>query len=99
MSASDPVTCVFASTTHDHPINLWDATSGEVYNLPCVLVSNSNRRQCRFLKFSLYKFILNQPKSFDLRSFNLENALASHTKANHSAGQYMDLKRELLSSN
>ncbi|KAF5949143.1 hypothetical protein HYC85_015100 [Camellia sinensis] len=33
-------------------------------------------------------------------SFNLENALGSHTKAKHkhSAGQYMDLKRELLSS-
>ncbi|KAG5561492.1 hypothetical protein RHGRI_004515 [Rhododendron griersonianum] len=30
MSASDPVTCVFASTTRDHPIHLWDATSGEV---------------------------------------------------------------------
>ncbi|CAL5411294.1 unnamed protein product [Camellia sinensis] len=30
MFASDPVTCVFASTTRDHPINLWDDTSGEV---------------------------------------------------------------------
>ncbi|KAH7857946.1 hypothetical protein Vadar_018194 [Vaccinium darrowii] len=30
MSASDPVTCVFASTTRDHPIHLWDATSGEL---------------------------------------------------------------------
>ncbi|GKV41283.1 hypothetical protein SLEP1_g48836 [Rubroshorea leprosula] len=28
MSASDPVTCVFATTTRDHPIHLWDATSG-----------------------------------------------------------------------
>ncbi|XP_044462010.1 telomerase Cajal body protein 1 [Mangifera indica] len=28
MSASDPVRCVFASTTRDHPIHLWDATSG-----------------------------------------------------------------------
>uniref|UniRef100_A0A2P2KTV0 Uncharacterized protein n=1 Tax=Rhizophora mucronata TaxID=61149 RepID=A0A2P2KTV0_RHIMU len=28
MTASDPVTCVFASTTRDHPIHLWDATSG-----------------------------------------------------------------------
>ncbi|XWS18304.1 hypothetical protein CRYUN_Cryun32bG0032500 [Craigia yunnanensis] len=28
MSASDPVTCVFATTTRDHPIPLWDATSG-----------------------------------------------------------------------
>ncbi|XP_031276764.1 telomerase Cajal body protein 1 [Pistacia vera] len=28
MSASDPVSCVFASTTRDHPIHLWDATSG-----------------------------------------------------------------------
>ncbi|XVF40594.1 hypothetical protein PTKIN_Ptkin01aG0126400 [Pterospermum kingtungense] len=27
MSASDPVTCVFATTTRDHPIHLWDATS------------------------------------------------------------------------
>ncbi|KAK3011110.1 hypothetical protein RJ639_012669 [Escallonia herrerae] len=27
---SDPVTCVFASTTRDHPIHLWDATSGEL---------------------------------------------------------------------
>lgn len=28
MSASDPVTCVFATTTRDHPIHLWDASSG-----------------------------------------------------------------------
>ncbi|XP_068639454.1 uncharacterized protein [Aristolochia californica] len=30
MSASDPTTCVFASTTRDHPIHLWDAISGEL---------------------------------------------------------------------
>ncbi|CAK9327401.1 unnamed protein product [Citrullus colocynthis] len=30
MSASDLVTCVFASTTRDHPIHLWDAVSGEL---------------------------------------------------------------------
>ncbi|XAR66391.1 hypothetical protein NMG60_11012613 [Bertholletia excelsa] len=30
MSASDPVTSVFASTTRDHPIHLWDSTSGEL---------------------------------------------------------------------
>ncbi|KAA8519885.1 hypothetical protein F0562_014205 [Nyssa sinensis] len=30
MSASDPVTCVFASTTRDHPIHLWDAASGQL---------------------------------------------------------------------
>ncbi|KAK9133755.1 hypothetical protein Scep_013283 [Stephania cephalantha] len=30
MSASDPNTCVFASTTRDHPIHLWDATSGQL---------------------------------------------------------------------
>ncbi|KAM7264565.1 hypothetical protein ACFE04_002248 [Oxalis oulophora] len=30
MSASDPVTCVFATSTRDHPIHLWDATSGEL---------------------------------------------------------------------
>ncbi|KAK9156095.1 hypothetical protein Sjap_003575 [Stephania japonica] len=29
MSASDPNTCVFASTTRDHPIHLWDANSGQ----------------------------------------------------------------------
>ncbi|KAA8519874.1 hypothetical protein F0562_014036, partial [Nyssa sinensis] len=29
MSASDSVTCVFASTTRDHPIHLWDAASGQ----------------------------------------------------------------------
>ncbi|CAL0331421.1 unnamed protein product [Lupinus luteus] len=29
-SASDPVTNVFATTTRDHPIHLWDATSGEL---------------------------------------------------------------------
>ncbi|GAV77898.1 WD40 domain-containing protein [Cephalotus follicularis] len=28
MSASDPATCVFATTTRDHPIHLWDATTG-----------------------------------------------------------------------
>ncbi|GAY34349.1 hypothetical protein CUMW_011010 [Citrus unshiu] len=28
MSASDPTSCVFASTTRDHPIHLWDATTG-----------------------------------------------------------------------
>ncbi|KAG9454328.1 hypothetical protein H6P81_007232 [Aristolochia fimbriata] len=30
MSASDPTTCVFTSTTRDHPIHLWDAISGEL---------------------------------------------------------------------
>ncbi|CAL9079622.1 unnamed protein product [Musa textilis] len=30
MSASDPATCVFASTTRDHPIHLWDANSGQL---------------------------------------------------------------------
>ncbi|KAB1221888.1 Telomerase Cajal body protein 1 [Morella rubra] len=29
-SDEDPVSCVFASTTRDHPIHLWDATSGEL---------------------------------------------------------------------
>lgn len=27
---SDPVSCVFATTSRDHPIHLWDATSGTV---------------------------------------------------------------------
>ncbi|CAI0407237.1 unnamed protein product, partial [Linum tenue] len=27
---SEPVSCVFATTTRDHPIHLWDATSGTV---------------------------------------------------------------------
>ncbi|KAL6637806.1 hypothetical protein ACP70R_025378 [Stipagrostis hirtigluma subsp. patula] len=30
MSMSDPATCVFASTSRDHPIHLWDATTGEL---------------------------------------------------------------------
>lgn len=30
LDASDPVTNVFATTTRDHPIHLWDATSGQV---------------------------------------------------------------------
>lgn len=30
MSSSDPTTCVFASTTRDHPIHLWDANSGQL---------------------------------------------------------------------
>ncbi|XP_042412338.1 telomerase Cajal body protein 1-like isoform X2 [Zingiber officinale] len=30
MSASDPASCVFASTTRDHPIHLWDASSGQL---------------------------------------------------------------------
>ncbi|KAJ6841435.1 putative telomerase Cajal body protein 1 [Iris pallida] len=30
MSLSDPATCVFASTTRDHPIHLWDAISGQL---------------------------------------------------------------------
>ncbi|KAF7850695.1 hypothetical protein BT93_L5095 [Corymbia citriodora subsp. variegata] len=30
MSASDPVSCVFASTTRDHPIHVWDATTGQL---------------------------------------------------------------------
>lgn len=37
---SDPVSCVFATTTRDHPIHLWDATSGLVlviYFYVCVL--------------------------------------------------------------
>ncbi|XP_065876960.1 uncharacterized protein [Euphorbia lathyris] len=28
MNASDPVSCVFATTSRDHPIHLWDASSG-----------------------------------------------------------------------
>lgn len=32
---SDPVSCVFASTARDHPIHLWDATSGEVLSSYC----------------------------------------------------------------
>jgi WD40 repeat protein len=27
---ADPATCVFASTSRDHPIHLWDAATGEV---------------------------------------------------------------------
>lgn len=27
---SDPLTCVFATSTRDHPIHLWDSSSGEV---------------------------------------------------------------------
>ncbi|CAL9226293.1 unnamed protein product [Arabidopsis halleri] len=30
MSVSDPLTCVFATSTRDHPIHLWDSTSGEL---------------------------------------------------------------------
>ncbi|KAJ3676678.1 hypothetical protein LUZ60_004090 [Juncus effusus] len=30
MSASDPTGCVFASTTRDHPIHLWDAITGQL---------------------------------------------------------------------
>lgn len=30
MSASDPVTSVFATTSRDHPIHLWDASSGQL---------------------------------------------------------------------
>ncbi|KAI4312109.1 hypothetical protein MLD38_036961 [Melastoma candidum] len=30
MSASDPVSCVFASTTRDHPIHIWDAWTGQL---------------------------------------------------------------------
>ncbi|KAM1455924.1 hypothetical protein FF1_005042 [Malus domestica] len=30
MSAADPVTCVFATTSRDHPIHLWDASSGQL---------------------------------------------------------------------
>ncbi|XXG58957.1 hypothetical protein AAC387_Pa04g1132 [Persea americana] len=30
MSASDPTSCVFASTTRDHPIHLWDSISGQL---------------------------------------------------------------------
>ncbi|XP_020521143.1 telomerase Cajal body protein 1 isoform X2 [Amborella trichopoda] len=30
MSSSDPTTCVFATTTRDHPIHLWDAVSGQL---------------------------------------------------------------------
>ncbi|XP_070051727.1 uncharacterized protein [Nicotiana tomentosiformis] len=30
MSSSSPETCVFASTARDHPIHLWDATTGQL---------------------------------------------------------------------
>ncbi|THG03644.1 hypothetical protein TEA_006352 [Camellia sinensis var. sinensis] len=46
------------------------------------------------------RFTIASPFHLASVSFNLENTLGSHTKAKHkhSAGQYMDLKRELLSS-
>ncbi|XP_010686286.1 uncharacterized protein LOC104900548 [Beta vulgaris subsp. vulgaris] len=30
MSASDMISCVFATTTRDHPVHLWDSTTGEL---------------------------------------------------------------------
>jgi WD40 repeat protein len=30
MTAADPGTCVFASTSRDHPIHLWDAFNGQL---------------------------------------------------------------------
>ncbi|OQR83863.1 hypothetical protein ACHHYP_14198 [Achlya hypogyna] len=30
MNSADPATCVFATTTHAHPIHLWDAYTGEL---------------------------------------------------------------------
>ncbi|KNA12280.1 hypothetical protein SOVF_127390 [Spinacia oleracea] len=30
MSASDTTSCVFATTTRDHPVHLWDSTTGEL---------------------------------------------------------------------
>ncbi|CAI5525976.1 unnamed protein product [Closterium sp. Naga37s-1] len=30
MSAADPVSCVFASTSRDHPVHLWDAMTGQL---------------------------------------------------------------------
>lgn len=40
---ADPATCVFASTSRDHPIHLWDATSGEVrlFRLLCFVMSHN----------------------------------------------------------
>lgn len=32
---ADPATCVFATTSRDHPIHLWDATTGEVELAAC----------------------------------------------------------------
>lgn len=29
---TDPTSCVFASSTRDHPIHLWDSISGQVMN-------------------------------------------------------------------
>ncbi|CAN6457758.1 unnamed protein product [Victoria cruziana] len=30
MQSSDPATCVFATTTRDHPVHLWDSISGQL---------------------------------------------------------------------
>ncbi|KAK4746412.1 hypothetical protein SAY87_012724 [Trapa incisa] len=30
MSATDPISCVFATTTRDHPIHVWDSTTGQL---------------------------------------------------------------------
>ncbi|CAI5458934.1 unnamed protein product [Closterium sp. Yama58-4] len=30
MSAADPVSCVFAATSRDHPVHLWDAMTGQL---------------------------------------------------------------------
>jgi WD40 repeat protein len=33
MTSSDPSTCLFASTSRDHPVHLWDAFTGLFFSL------------------------------------------------------------------
>lgn len=47
---SDPVTNVFATTTRDHPIHLWDATTGQVLLLLCLSFLCLNRLTHRKMK-------------------------------------------------
>eukprot|EP00850_Spirogloea_muscicola_P007429 SM000037S13564 [mRNA] locus=s37:654336:658774:- [translate_table: standard] len=74
MSASDPSSCVFASTCREHPVHLWDAVSGEV-DLPAADIERAAAGHCRLQLRCTYR-------AYD----HLDEVTAAHSLAFTPAG-------------
>ncbi|ORZ12763.1 WD40-repeat-containing domain protein [Absidia repens] len=59
MNSQDPATCCFLSSTRDHPVRLWDATTGKVRASYCVV-----DHQERFIGPNVLKFNLDGTKIY-----------------------------------
>eukprot|EP00850_Spirogloea_muscicola_P016223 SM000130S27110 [mRNA] locus=s130:186264:190849:- [translate_table: standard] len=74
MSASDPSSCVFASTCREHPVHLWDAVSGEA-DLPVADIERAAAGHCRLQLRCTYR-------AYD----HLDEVTAAHSLAFTPAG-------------